>query len=292
MNLKDLETVLREQLGGVIPKSLEKTWKTAFESKGDHAQVQGLKDLATAIGNGQKGITADRSLQKALLKHVAENYEAGDNKTMYAQTMRDLAQLDKWGVKEKVLTAPKAEEKPPAIDPAPKVEDAPKAAAAPAVTEEAPAVVTETPKEKDPPMNAGKAQVILDSAAYMTGDEFAPETGIYTHDGNPDVLIHIREHEGKAVAREVDLATEPVDKAITDQTVLVASRVNDPVRKILGSHDEENDVARATLRNHLYVPTTGFALHDLLTAPDITTPEAEAKKVAPAVALPAPAPAP
>jgi hypothetical protein len=272
MNLKDLESAVRNHLGGDVPKGYAKSWNAAFNDKiSDHAQIQRLKDMATAIGNGKNGFTADPSLQRAILEHIRDNYAAKDNKTMMAQTLRDLKTLDKMGVKSASLETPAATPAPaaPPIEEKPPVaEDTPVAApvAETMPTEEpSPAAVAET-APKEPAMAQGAAQNVLDSAAYMTGAEFQPEIGVYAHNGNPDALIHVREENGMAIAREIDLATEKVDPEVTAQTVLVASRVKDPVRALLGSHSEEAGIARATLKNNLYTPVEGFRLHDLIHA--------------------------
>lgn len=266
MNLKELEIAIKAQLGGNIPEAYAKKWEAAFNDKTSaHTQIQRLKDLATMIGHGKHGFEANTGLQLSILEHVRDNYDAKDNKTMMRQTLRDIKDLEKMGVKAVSLQSPVAVTEQKAME-AP-VTETPKTPVAAALKETV-AETTTPPTEqvKAPVIGMGLAQTILDSSKFVAGDEFKPEFGVYVHDGrNPHIMIHVWEDEGSAHSREVPLS-EDMDSRVVEQTALAAVRVQDPVRDLLGRHDEDADVARSVVRNHLYMDKEGFNLHNLLEA--------------------------
>lgn len=159
----DLKTKVLEEMGGKIPKGLEKTWDAAFDEKTPlHNVVQLLKDLATAIGNGLMGAIPDRDLQKSLLEFITEKFEPKDNKTMYRQAERDLKELNRMGVKGKGWNKePVAAAPAPIAPPAPATENKPKAPEPPPKAAE-PATAAPPPAEEKDTKKADAAPDIPD----------------------------------------------------------------------------------------------------------------------------------
>ncbi|HNQ92773.1 MAG TPA: hypothetical protein PKI93_07575 [Alphaproteobacteria bacterium] len=270
MNLKELETAIKAQLGRNVPEAYAKQWESAFNDKSSaHTQIQRLKDLSVMIGHGKHGFEANTGLQLAILEHIRDTYDTKDNKKMMGQALRDIKTLQKMGVKAVSLesSATVTEQK---VTTAP-VEETPKTPVAAALTETVAETTTppaEAPKPqvKEPALSQGEAHIILDSAKFVAGEEFKPEFGIYVYDGkNPHAMIHVWEDEGMAQAREVPLS-EDLDDRVSEQTGLVAVRAKDPVRALLGAHDENADVARSMIKNYLYMDSEGFKFHKLLEA--------------------------